>query len=32
MDPNAKDYLFLLVEFMVKIYTQSVKTGHPTVE
>jgi hypothetical protein len=32
MDPNAKDYLFLLLEFMFKIYHSSYTKGHPTVE
>ena len=32
MDPNAKDYLHLLIDFMFKIYNLSYVKGHPTVE
>lgn len=32
MQPNAKDYLNLLVDFMFKIYAKSFNLGHPTVE
>jgi hypothetical protein len=31
MDPNAKDYLHLLVDFIFKIYNLSYQKGHPTV-
>lgn len=31
-DPNAKEYLNLLVDFMFKIYAKSYTQGHPSVE
>ena len=32
MDPNAKDYLYQLVDFMFKTYNASYVKGHPTVD
>jgi len=30
--PSSKDYLFILVEFMFKLYTNIVDKGHPSLD
>lgn len=30
--PNSKDYLFLLVEYMMKLYTYAFDKGHPVLD